>query len=331
MVQSSIWVAPMAGGPSTPALVRAAAEAGSLGFLAGGYKTPDAMSGEVAELRASGASFGLNLFVPADEPPDVEALRRYRASLAGEAERYGVALPELRLDDDDAFAAKVEIAVGAAPTRVSLTFGLPGGDVVRRLQAAGSLVVATVTSLAEARAAQQLGVDELIVQGGDAGGHSATMSPVGYQGRRPARELVAEVVAATPLPVIGAGGVGTAADVAALLDAGARAVQVGTAFLLADEAGTRPLHREALLAGDRDTVVTRAFTGHPARALRNRFTDEHPDAPLGYPAIHHLTSGLRAAAAAQGDVEGMHLWAGARYAEVRPGSTAEILARLDPR
>lgn len=330
-MEHRIWVAPMAGGPSTPALVRAAADAGALGFLAGGYKAPAAVAAELADLQGSGHPFGLNLFVPSAVAPDVAALRRYRESLAGEAQRYGVDLPELRLDDDDAFDAKVALAVDAAPAWVSFTFGLPVGDVVRRLQAVRTRVLATVTTVAEAHDAEAFGVDALVVQGGDAGGHSATTSPGDYLGERTTRELVAEVAAACSLPVVAAGGVGTASDVAALLRAGARAVQVGTAFLLADEAGTKPLHRAALLAGGRDTVVTRAFTGQPARALRNRFIDDHPDAPLGYPAIHHLTSGLRAAAATQGDVEGMHLWAGVRYAEARPGTTAEIVARLDPR
>jgi nitronate monooxygenase len=103
-------------------------------------------------------------------------------------------------------------------------------------------------------------------------------------------------------------------------------------FLLADEAGTRPAQREAMLSGRyTTTVVTRAFTGQPARALRNRFTDTHSaGAPVGYPAIHHLTAPIRAAAAARDDAEALNLWAGTAHAAARPGRTAEIIERLRP-
>jgi nitronate monooxygenase len=142
--------------------------------------------------------------------------------------------------------------------------------------------------------------------------------------------VVRAVRAETGLPVVAAGGTGTAAHVRDLLDAGAVAVQAGTAFLLADEAGTRAAQRAAMLSGEHtSTVVTRAFTGQPARALRNRFTDEHTDeAPVGYPAVHHLTVPLRAAAAAAGDVHGLNLWAGTAFADARPAPAAEIVAAL---
>lgn len=135
---------------------------------------------------------------------------------------------------------------------------------------------------------------------------------------------------AAGLPVIAAGGVASAADVRGLLDAAA--VQCGTCFLLADEAGTRAPHRAALLSGDyRETVVTRAFTGQPARGLRNRFIDEYSAAaPVGYPAIHHLTAPIRAAAAAIGDRSALHLWAGTGFASARPGPIASLAEDLLP-
>jgi nitronate monooxygenase len=107
-------------------------------------------------------------------------------------------------------------------------------------------------------------------------------------------------------------------------------VQAGTLFLLAEEAGTRAVQREAMLSGRfMETVVTRAFTGQPARALRNRFTDTYSSrAPIGYPAVHHLTAPIRAAAAGDGDPEAVNLWAGTAHAQAKPGSTAEIIARL---
>jgi nitronate monooxygenase len=301
-----------------------------VGFLAAGYKAPDVVARDVAQLRESRLPFGLNIFVPSPPPTDVAALEAYRRALEPEAQRYGVALPPLRLDDDDHFAAKVQIAAAAAVPLVSFTFGVPDATVVSALRSAGCAVLVTVTTVEEARRAAAAGPDALIAQAGSAGGHSATTSPAGYDGSSTAPELVRDVVRAVGSPVVAAGGTGTAADVRRVLAAGAVAVQAGTAFLLADEAGTRTVQREAMLSGRfTETVVTRAFTGQPARALRNRFTDAYSArAPLGYPTIHHLTTPIRAAAAERGDPEAINLWAGTAHAEARPGPVAQILSRL---
>src|SRR4051794_25812869 len=323
-------VAPMAGGPTTSSLVIAAAEAGALGFLAAGYKTPAAVEDE---LRAvGGVPHGLNIFVPRPAPADIEPLERYRRLLQAEADRYEVDLPPLRLDDDDHFPAKIQIAVAYGIPLVSFAFGVPAPHLVRALQAAGSAVLITVTSPDEARQALAAGPDALIAQGGTAGAHSSTFDPLGYRGTSTAAEVLAAVRAVAEVPVIAAGGVASAADVRDLLDAGAAAVQCGTSFLLADEAGTRAPHRAALLSGDyRETVVTRAFTGQPARGLRNRFIDEYSAAaPVGYPAIHHLTAPIRAAAAARGDQSALHLWAGTGFASARPGPVAALVEDLLP-
>ncbi|WP_127502151.1 nitronate monooxygenase [Actinoplanes solisilvae] len=320
-------VAPMAGGPSTPALVTAAMKAGATAFLAAGYKKPSVVEDE---LRAVDGPYGLNIFVPGPPPPDVEAVARYRELLRPEAERYGVELPPLRLDDDDHFADKVELARAYGVPLVSFTFGKPSRDVVAALQRGGSRVLITVTSTDEARRALAVGADALIAQGGSAGGHSATTSPGSFAGDRTTLEVLAAV--GFEVPVVAAGGVETAADVAALLREGAAAVQAGTAFLLADEAGTRAAQRDFMLTGRAvETVVTRAFTGQPARALRNRFTDTYSAAaPVGYPAIHHLTAPIRAAAAQAADADAINLWAGTGFRSARTGPIAELVARLMP-
>jgi NAD(P)H-dependent flavin oxidoreductase YrpB (nitropropane dioxygenase family) len=141
-------------------------------------------------------------------------------------------------------------------------------------------------------------------------------------------DLVAAIRHAVPLPVIAAGGIGTADDVAAAVRAGADAVAVGTALLRSDEAGTSATHRLAL-TGDRPTVITHAFTGRPARGLRNEFIERYePVAPYGYPALHHLTSPLRRAASAAGDPERLHLWAGTGYQYATEEPAGTILTRL---
>jgi nitronate monooxygenase len=315
-----VVVAPMAGGPSTVALVVAAARAGGLGFLAAGYKSPSAVKAEVAEARATGLPFGLNVFVPDDRPIPMIEFRRYRAMLEAEFGTRRTPPPY----DDDHFREKLRIAAGVP--FVSFTFGLPPADAIAALKAAGSTVLLTVTGADEARRAIAAGADLLVAQAGSAGGHAAVFDPAGYQGTTTAPALLDTMP--RDVPVIAAGGTGTARDVRALLDRGAVAVQAGTAFLLADEAGTRPLHREALTQ-DRETVVTRAFTGRPARALRNRFTDTYgPYAPIAYPLIHHYTVPIRAEAARRGDAEEINLWAGTAYADARPGPAGEILRTL---
>jgi nitronate monooxygenase len=327
-----VVVAPMAGGPSTAALVTAAGRAGAVGFLAAGYKTPDAVEAEVRAVGAAGVPYGLNIFVPTPPPPDVEALERYRRLLEPEAARYRVDLPPLRLRDDDAFAQKVELAQTYGIPLVSFTFGLPEKMVVDALRASGSRVLITVTSADEARQALTVGPDALIAQAGAAGGHSATTHPAGYRGDTVATEVLAAVRAVTDLPIVVAGGVTSAADTAGLLAAGALAVQCGTAFLLADEAGTRAAQRDAMLSGDyRETVVTRAFSGQPARGLANRFTRAYSAAaPIGYPAVHHLTAPIRAAAAERGDAGGLNLWSGTGHTAARPGPLADLIGQLTP-
>ncbi|MBC7596877.1 MAG: nitronate monooxygenase [Kineosporiaceae bacterium] len=325
-----VIVAPMAGGPSTPALVVAAAAAGALGFLAAGYKSVEIMAGEIAAVRDSTDHFGVNVFVPDDSPVDRAAIERYRDRLRPEAERYGVELPEIRWADDDHWSEKISMLIADPVPWVSFTFGVPDSATIRDLKRAGSQVLVTVTDPDEAELAFDSGADGVIAQSGSAGGHSSTTNPALYRGDTTTLDLVAEIRFRVPLPVVAAGGIASRQDLEAVLDTRAFAVQVGTHFLKAVEAGTRPTQREAM--GDprfAETVVTRAFTGRPARALRNRFTDTFSDsAPLGYPAIHHLTAPIRAAAGAQGDPHGINLWAGAGFGYARDGTTAEILASL---
>ncbi|HXD55982.1 MAG TPA: nitronate monooxygenase [Solirubrobacteraceae bacterium] len=325
-----VLAAPLAGGAGTTELVAAAARAGSLGFLGGGYETAATLAAEMAALRAGGHAFAVNLFAPAPLPVDRAEFERYAGEIAPEAERLGVSLEAAApREDDDGWSAKIEVLLADPPPLVSFTFAIPPADDLRSLRAAGVTLAQTVTSMAEAELAERAGVDVLILQGADAGGHWGTFTP-GEPPDAPALgDLLAALAGRSRLPLIAAGGVGTARDAAGLLAAGAANVMVGTALLLADEAGTVAAHRAALKEAGRESVVTRAFTGRPARGLRNGFIERHePGAPLGYPAIHHLTSPLRRAAAAAGDPERLHLWAGTGFRAAREAPAGEILREL---
>ena len=168
------------------------------------------------------------------------------------------------------------------------------------------------------------------MQSSAAGAHSGTFTPDQRPAGTPLPVLVAEVRAAVDLPVIAAGGVAGPDDVRAALEAGATAVMVGTTLLLATEAGTSAVHRAALTdAASAEPLVTHAFTGRPARALPNAFLAEHDGhAPLGYPALHYLTSPIRRAAAAAGDMDYANLWAGTGYRSAVAAPAADILGTL---
>lgn len=338
-----IIAAPMAGGTSTPDFVTAVHEAGGLGFLAAGYKTVAAMQADISSARAAGARFGMNVFVPdpAQQVPSgavLAQLEEYRARLRPDARRYGVEVPPLRLDDDDHWHGKIDALRENPVELVSFAFGLPGTDVVRALQRSGSTVLATVTTVAEALEAAGQGVDALVVQHASAGGHSAAFQPYAdrhdadpHDAFRPGTtaELVTRVRSAVGLPLVAAGAVMDRAGLDAVLAAGAEAAQVGTAFLRTDESGARQLHKDALGSPRfTETRLTRAFTGRLARALVNEFVRDHPDAPEAYPAVHHLTAPLRAAAATAGDAERLNLWAGTGWRQARAGSVAEVMADL---
>lgn len=325
-----IIVAPMAGGPSTPELVTAATNCGAIGFLAGGYKSTEALAADIAAVRGSTEHFGVNVFVPDDAPVDRDAIVRYRERLRPLAAHYGVDLPPIRWQDDDSWADKIELLARDPVPWVSFTFGVPDADVIKKIRSSGSNVLITVTDADEAELAADAGADAVIAQSGAAGGHSSTTNPALYLADSSTKELLAEIRSRIALPVVAAGGIGTRAQFDAVIEARAFAAQIGTLFLGAAEAGTRQAHRDVL--GDprfNETVVTRAFTGRPARALRNRFTEVFSQgAPLGYPAVHHLTAPIRAAAAAQGDPHGMNLWAGTGFGYAREATTAQIIARL---
>ncbi|MGY2700866.1 nitronate monooxygenase [Nocardioides sp. HB32] len=328
-----VLAAPMAGGPSTPQLVAAATAAGSYGFLPAGYRSAEQLAGDLAAVREHTDDVGVNLFVPDDAPFDRAAVAAYRDRIAPEYERAGIAVPEPRWSDDDDWPAKVDLLVERPVPWVSFTFGLPDATTADRLRRAGSRLLATVTDVDEARESAALGVDGLVVQSQDAGGHRGTFDQHRTPNDVPLLDLVPGVRAATGLPVVAAGGVAGADQVAALLEAGAEAVAVGTMLLLADEAGTRPVHRAALADPDRfpGTVTMRAFTGRVARGLRNRFSTTYDDgAPVGYPAVHHLTAPLRAWAAANDEPDLLHLWAGAGHRAIRPGAARDILGSLCP-
>ena len=319
-----IVLAPMAGGPTTPELVAAVSGAGGFGFVAGGYVDAAALAATIAAVRErTDRPFGVNLFLP-DERRD-EGVADYRARLAAAGLDPGEPVW-----DDNGYPDKLALLLADPVPVVSFTFGCPDAATVARLHDAGSEVLATVTTPAEARTAAAAGVDALVVQGMEAGAHRgvADDDPADPYGGElyGLLALLRLVAAAVDLPLVAAGGIADGAGVAAVLAAGAAAAQLGTAFLACPEAGTNPVHRAALTApAGPSTAITRAFTGRPARGIRNAFLDAHTAAaPAAYPQVHHMTRPIRA----QGDPGTSSLWAGQAYPLLRPMPAAELVATL---
>lgn len=330
-LKSPVVAAPMAGGVSNPDLVSEVGSAGGLGFLAAGYLDEEALAEQISSVRGRGVdAFGVNLFVPHGHE-EVE-LADYEQRVKAEARAYGVQAGTPHWDDDQ-YQAKVELVLTAGVPVVSFTFGVPAAATVRRLHSSGTQVVVTVTTPDEARLAAEVGADVLCVQGAEAGGHRSVFADDGVApgggtlyGLLAALRLISSTV---DTPLLAAGGLVHGQDLAAVLAAGALAGQFGTAFAVCDEASTSEIHRREIAAGERETTLTRAFSGRPARGLVNRFLNEHSaHAPAAYPQLHHLTKTVRAAAKAQGDPEGMSLWAGQTYSQTRPMPAAELVSKL---
>jgi nitronate monooxygenase len=324
--------APMAGGPGGPALAAAVSNAGGLGFVPAGYLSAEQFADDIAAARAATTGpLGVNLFVPQPSVADWVQLEYYAEELEDVAEHYHVEVGRPEFGDDDDWERKLEVVADVRPELVSFTFGAPPPDVVGRLSALGLLVTVTVTSAYEAGVAIAAGADSLVVQGPNAGGHRGTFAPDMEPGEESLHQLIDRIGHAhRDIPLVAAGGLGSADAVAGVLRRGAVAAQVGTALLLADEADTNSTYRAALKHPQfTNTVITKAFSGRYARALENEFTRLLDNvAPLGYPEVNQMTAPIRAAAVEVDDPNGINLWAGTAYRQACSGPVADIVASL---
>ncbi|OLV16092.1 Enoyl-acyl-carrier-protein reductase [Deinococcus marmoris] len=322
-----IVLAPMAGGISTPELVAAVSTAGGLGSLGAAYLTPAQITEAGAAVRRlTQGAFALNLFAPhptvATTGSEVE---RAAAELAPFHASLGLQPPELTAQANPDFGLQLEAVLEVCPAVLSFTFGRLEAQHLEALRSRGILTVGTATGLEEARQLEADGVEAIVVQGGAAGGHRGGWSEDELADTLSLTRAAAQSIR---IPVIAAGGLMTAADVRAVLDAGASLAQCGTAFLRATEAGTSAPYWAALAAAKTgDTVLTRAFSGRTARGLRNAVT-EGVQQPLPYPFQNALTRSMRAAGAKAGRADVLSLWAGEGVAHGLAGTAAEILESL---
>ncbi|WP_224243805.1 NAD(P)H-dependent flavin oxidoreductase [Hyalangium gracile] len=330
-VEHSIIQAPMGGGITTPELVAEVSNAGALGSIGASYLPPEELIRQARAVRAlTQRPFAINLFAPVsaetkvDPAPMLERLARYHQQL-------GLPAPQVTATALPDFFEQVEAVLESGPTLFSFTFGIPPARVLESFKSKGILVAGTATSVQEARQLEAAGVDFIVAQGAEAGGHRGTFAVPFEAGLVGTMALVPQVVDAVRLPVIASGGIMDGRGIVASRVLGASGVQLGTAFMTCREAGTAPAHKAALRsARDDATRITRAFTGRPGRMISNEFIEAlaGSEAILPFPAQHYATVALRGAAAKQGETRFMALWAGQAASLTRDMSAAELVRAL---
>lgn len=324
-----ILQAPM-GSASTPALAAAVTNAGGLGGLGMWGRTAEQAARRIAGFRQqSGGSLNVNYPIWPDPlcPPEIgEAMRRH---LQSRYDAHGLGtVPQPQGEVSDVGPEHVALLLETKPEVVSFHFGLPERAVLDALKAAGIFIVSSATTVAEARLLEKSGVDAIIAQGTEAGGHRATFTGVDVSMQPGLYSLLPQIVDAISVPVIAAGGVADGRTAAAAFMLGASAVQLGTAFLHCEEADLRDQHRAALAgANDASTLVTDVISGRPCRYIRNKMIDDLVEAglkPLPVPAQQSLTSPL----GGSGDREWTALTSGQSAALSKDRNAAELMARL---
>ena len=324
---------PMAGGATTAELVAAVSNAGGLGSLAGSLLSPAMLRDEAAKIRSlTEAPFLINLFVLESPSPSAGEIEEATLLLKPLWQSLGWdSLPAPAKWCED-FNAQFDALLALRPAAASFTFGILDPVQIERLHDAGIVVIGTITTVDEAVAWETAGADAVVASGIEAGGHRGTFLGPQEEADLPAKILWAQAFRAVDIPVIAAGGIMTGIDILEAQRVGAKAVQMGSAFLVCDESGIHPSYRQALLAaGNKPTRLTRAFSGRYARGLENRFMLEMKDVETRFPAYpvqNALTASIRAAAAGKGDTGLMSLWAGTDIGRARPMPVAKLMQTL---
>jgi nitronate monooxygenase len=322
----------MAGGGDTPALVAAVSEAGGLGSIGAAYLTPEQIAAACAAVRAkTRRPFGINLFAPQPPPLDVDASSAV-SRVAPFFAQLGLAAPTAPSPPVSGFDAQFAAAIDGGASLFSFTLGMLPAAAFAAIKAKGLVLAGTATTVDEAVALERAGVDVVVAQGSEAGGHRGTFDNAKADSSLIGTlALVPQIVDAVRVPVVASGGIMDGRGIAATLALGAGAAQLGTAFLTCVEAGVPDAYKQAILdAHEDETRVTRAFSGRAARGIVNRFMRDIDAAGdvLPFPLQNALTRPLRTAAATQGRTECLSLWAGQGVRMARRQTTADLVAAL---
>jgi nitronate monooxygenase len=333
-IELPIIQAPMAGVQGS-ALTVAVSNAGGLGSLPCAMLGPDAMRRELSAIKAdTGKPYNVNFFCHAPPAPSPEREARWRAALAPYYQEFGIDPDTIPVGPGRApFSSEAaEVLSEFKPAVVSFHFGLPAPELLARVRALGAKIFSSATTVDEARWLEAHGVDAIIAQGLEAGGHRGMFLSEDLTTQVGTFALLPQIVQAVKLPVIAAGGIADAQGVAAALALGAAGVQLGTVYLLCPEATTSAVHRAALKNdAARHTALTNLFTGRPARGVVNRIMKELgpiSGAPPAFPLATAAIAPLRARAEAAGSGEFSPLWSGQNASGCREMPAAELTRAL---
>ncbi|ACC76099.1 nitronate monooxygenase [Paraburkholderia phymatum] len=336
-ISKPIIQAPMAG-VTTPALAAAVTNAGGLGSLGVGAMKAEAARKTIRDTRAlTSGPFNINVFCHASAAANAKVEQEWLSWLAPQFAKYGASAPEKLSEIYTSFGddqAMLDVFLEEKPAIVSFHFGMPSKETIKALKDAGIVLLASATNLEEAQQVVDAGVDALVAQGIEAGGHRGVFDPQVFDEGLGTLALTRLLVEKFDLPVIAAGGIMDGAGIAAVLALGAQAAQLGTAFVPCPETSIDEGYRRAIL-GDAalHTTLTSAISGRPARSMVNRFTElgrasDRPATP-DYPIAYDAGKALHAAAKAKGEFGFGAQWAGQAAALARALPAAELVARLE--
>lgn len=326
-IDKKIIQAPMAG-VTTPSFVAACCEAGVLGFIGAGYLNGEQTQAQIQQTKKlTNRPFGVNLFVQEEPQINVNVLYEARMALQPIYEELNIkGTPTVT--STEVFQGQIEAVIAEKVPVVSFTFGLPEQSVMKRLRENGAYLIGTVTTLEEAKAVERHGFDAVVVQGSEAGGHRGSfLEPMQLI---PLRTLMSQVKPYISIPIIAAGGIMNKEHAQEMYDLGASYVQIGTALMTADECEVNDLHKQAILNSKEDeTCITKAFTGKPARGLKNDFTERLKDAVVApYPLQHHLTLKIRQISGQTNRPQYLSLWMGENSFLAQVASVKQIITQF---
>lgn len=326
--------APMAGGVTTSQLVAAVSNKGALGMIGAGYMSASGLRDHIRDIKKQTSRlFGVNLFVPSifssnrEEIKNVqELLKPFRTQLNLKEREINIPSCE---EEAQAFAQLIDVVLEEKIGVCSFTFGLPSGEVIQRLKGEGVVLMGTAATVREAIEAEKSGMDMVVVQGCEAGGHRGAFLPEAKESMVGLMSLIPQAVDSVEIPVIAAGGIMDGRALIAARCLGAKGVMMGTAFLTCAESGASSVHKNAVLGAREDEVViTRAFSGKWARGIHNRFIEEMKNSEWNVPAFpvqNALTKDIRSASSSQGNPDFMSLWAGQSPMLAKEQTAAELI------
>lgn len=335
-IKYPIIQAPMAGGPTTTMLVAAVSNAGGLGMIGAGYSDAMSLRNQIKEIRkATDKPFGVNLFIP--NPYTFEKEKINNANIILEAIREElsastwISMPNYE-DDLAVFNEQVQIVIEENVPVCSFTFGVPSEELTVKLKRHSVFLMGTATTVKEAIINEQAGMDAVVVQGTEAGGHRGTFRMESQNSLIGLMSLIPQAADQIKIPIIAAGGIMDGRGIMAAKVLGAQAVQLGTAFLVCEESGAASVHKNAIVQSTEDHVVlTKSFSGKTARGLHNQFIEKMKDLEEGlpdFPLQNELTKGIRKAAAMKENPEFMSLWSGQSPRLAKKQTVQELMKNL---